>query len=76
MQCEWILLCAHDIQDSSDAEIRHQTYRISSPSKEFLKSNEKRAQGSTGIEPGPPGWKVTALTTPLAHLAINFTKYY
>ena len=30
--------------------------------------------GSTGIEPGPPEWKATALTTALAWSAINFTK--
>ena len=63
-----------DVQNSSDPEIRHQTYRISSPTWDSEQWNEKRAMGSTGIEPGPPEWKATALTTALAWSAINFTK--
>ena len=63
------MLMARDIHNGSDAKIRHQTYRISSPLEEFFKSIEKIDWGSTGIKPGPPGWKATALTTHLARLA-------
>ena len=56
------------VQGSSDAKFRHQTYRISSPARDFGNVNEKRAQGSTGIEPGPPAWQSSALTTHLSQL--------
>ena len=48
---------SRDVQDSSDAEIRHEIYRISSPAWDSDSGNEKRAVGSTGIEPGPPAWQ-------------------
>ena len=47
---------------SSDAENRHEIYRISSPARDSDIEIEKIALGSTGIEPGPPAWQSSALT--------------
>ena len=62
------------VQGNSDAKNRHLTYQISNPARDFEQCERKRAQESTGIEPGPPEWQTAALSIALTQQVTIFTE--